>query len=541
MIWIDIKHKDISLIMKQGMNSIVEVLDKATIASIVMISVIVSLLTLSIPIAAQTLVNLIAFGKLLQPVLTLSIIVLVLMIALGALSVWQSIIIEVIQQKLMVKISLNLSRQFTHLSVDNFSSHHGPELVNRFFEVVTINKALSSLLLYGVNLSLQLIFGLILLLFYHPLFLVFDGFIVISIIFIVFLPYRKGLASAEKECTEKHQIGAWLEELLTNRFLFRFNHYRQYATQQTDTRLVAFLKVRNMHFKQLIKHQVGFYLLSATASSLLLGLGGYLVINNQLSLGQLVAAEIVLGALIYAFKRFGVLLENYYDLVASEHKIDMVLNLPTEPVNTELSELIIPIKNITIVTENQEKASSNLENPLVICLDGTRKNESFTDFILGFKNNTNLTVYINEMLCHQEYRRALREHTLLLRDKEWFAGSIYDNLCLNQQSFSIQQLKELLKSFGLMDKIMRQPNGLKSIIYDWEQVFTELEIIQLMVIRAIIAKPQLIIIDRIFDRLTTKDIELLLFHLSTLNNITLLIIITEYKKLIPLSNCLVIS
>ncbi|WED44258.1 ABC transporter transmembrane domain-containing protein [Legionella cardiaca] len=527
--------------MNQGMNSIVEVLDKATIASIVMISVIASLLTLSIPIAAQTLVNLIAFGKLMQPVVTLSVMVLVLMIALGALNVWQSIIIEVIQQKLMVKMSLNLTRQFTQLSLNNFSSHHGPELVNRFFEVPTINKALSSLLLYGVNLSLQLLFGLILLLFYHPLFLVFDGFIILSMILIVLLPYRKGLASAEKECTEKHQIGAWLEELLTNRYLFRFNSYHRYATQQTDKRLVSFLKARNMHFRQLIKHQIGFYLLSALASSLLLGLGGYLVINNQLSLGQLVAAEIVLGALIYAFKRFGVLLENYYDLVASEHKIDMVLNLPTEPINTALSELIIPIKNIMLVTKNQEKKiSCTPENPLVICANETQQQGSCTDFILGFKNNTDLALYINETFCHEEYRRSLREHTLLLRDKEWFAGSVYDNLCLNQSSFSIKQLKELLISLGLMNKIMRQPNGLKSIIYDWEQVFTELELIQLMVIRALVAKPQLIIIDGLFDKLTTKDIELLLDHLATLNE-TIIIIITHYPNLIPLSNRLVLS
>lgn len=526
--------------MRLERNSIVEVLDKATIVSIAMISVIVSLLTLSIPIAAQTLVNLIAFGKLLQPVVTLSIMVLILMIALGVLDIWQIIIIEVIQQKLMVKISLNLTRQFTHLALDNFSSHHGPELINRFFEVVTINKALSSLLLYGVNLSLQLFFGLILLLFYHPLFLVFDAFILLSIMLIVLLPYRKGLASAEKECAEKHQIGAWLEELLTNRFLFRFNRYHQYALQQTDKRLVSFLKARNMHFKQLIKHQIGFYLLSAIASSLLLGLGGYLVINNQLSLGQLVAAEIVLGALIYAFKRFGVLLENYYDLVASEHKIDVVLNLPIEAINSELSELITPIQSMTLVTDNQKKASSSLENPLVICVNEILNQESLTDFILGFKNNHALTLYVNETLCHQEHRRSLRQYTLLLRDQEWFAGSIYDNIRLNQPYFSIQQLKELLKSFGLMEKIMRQPDGLKSIIYDWEQVFTELELIQLMVIRAVLAKPQLIILDRLFDRLTTKEIELLLVHLTALNK-TLLVIVTQYPDLIPLSNCLVLS
>lgn len=526
--------------MKPGIHSIIETLDKTTILSIAMISILVSLLTLSIPIAAQTLVNLIAFGKLLQPVLTLSIMVLVLMIALGALDIWQSIIIEVVQQKLMVKVSFNLSHQFTHVSLDNFSPHHGRELVNRFFEVVSINKALASLLLYGVNLSLQLFFGLILLLFYHPLFLVFDGFIVLSVGLIIWLPRKTGLDSAEEECAGKHQIAVWLEELLTNRLLFRFNRHHQYATLQTDKRLVAFLKARNVHFKQLIKHDIGFYLLSAIASSLLLGLGGYLVINNQLSLGQLVAAEIVLGALIYAFKRFGILLESYYDLVSSDHKIDKILDLPAEYINTELSQLMMPIHNITVVTEGQIKASCTVNNPLLICINETQMLTSLTDFMFGFKNTHALSLYINDMHAHEEYRCCLREHALLMRHNEWFSGSIYDNLRLNQSSFSIQSLKQLLKSFNLMDKIMNQPQGLKSTIDDWEQVFTERERVQLMVIRAMLAKPAVLVIERVFDTLTCNDIEQLLSHLATLDQ-TLLIIITQHRNLISLSNCLVIA
>lgn len=525
--------------MKKGVNAIVEVLDKSTIASIMMISVIVSLLNLSIPIAAQTLVNLIAFGKLLQPVVTLSLIVLILMIALGALDIWQTIIIEIIQQKLMVKISLNITRQFTHLSLNNLEAYHGPELVNYFFEVVTINKSLSSLLLYGINLGLQLFFGLILLLFYHPLFLVFDGFIVLSILLTVFIPYRQGLASAEKECSEKHHIGAWLEALFSNR-LFRFNQYQEYAIQQTDKRLVAFLKARNLHFRQLIKHQIGFYLLSALASGLLLGLGGYLVIINQLSLGQLVAAEIVLGALIYAFRRFSVLLENYYNLVASEHKIELVLNLPTETIHTELNELILPMKNITLVTQDGEKASCTHKNPLMIEVHGRQKKDTFIDFMLGFKDHTGLSMYINKTLCHEPYRRSLRQQTLLLKENEWFAGSLYDNLGLNQSSVSTQQLSDLLRSFGLMDKILSQAHGLKGMIYDWNHFFTEVELTQLMIIRAVLAKPELIIIDTLFDRLSKKDIPIMLDTLSSLPQ-TLLIIVTECPNLLPISNHLVIS
>lgn len=524
---------------KPRRHSLADVLDKSTLLSIAMISVLVSLLTLSIPIAAQTLVNLIAFGKMLQPVITLSLIVLVLMMGLGALNIWQAIIIEIIQQKLMVKISLNLTHQFTHLSLDNFSSHHGPELVNRFFEVTSINKALASLLMYGINLSLQLFFGLTLLLFYHPIFLLFDAFVILSVCLIIFLPYRKAVESAQQECTQKHQIGAWLEELLTNRFLFRFNKNNHYATEQTDARLVYFLKARNTHFKQLIKHQIGFYLLSALASSLLMGLGGYLVINDQLSLGQLVAAEIVLGGLIYTFKRFGLLLENYYDLLASEYKIDTVLNLPTERMQKSFSEWMMPLEKITLDTETRS-ASSKRHHPLVIGIDKTQKENAVTDFILGFQSTLPWTISINDIRCQEVQRRSLREQSMLLRNKEWFAGSIYDNLTLHHSTLSLSQLKTLLVQFGLMDKIMTQPDGLKTVIYDWELVFTELEIIQLMVIRALLAQPHLIVIDRLFDNLTPKEITQLLEHLTRLEH-TLLIIVTQSADLIPLDNRLVLS
>lgn len=521
------------------MNSITDVLDRATILSIVLISIVASFLTLSIPVAAQILINLIAFGKLLQPLVTLSIIVLIVMLALGALNLWQAVIIEVIQQKLMVKISLNLTYQFTHLSLESFSTHHGPELVNRFFEVATIKKSLASLLLYGINLGLQLVLGLLLLLFYHPLFLIFDGFIILGIILIVFIPYRKGLESAKEECTQKHQVGAWLEELLINRFLFRFGFYDRYATMQSDKYLVSFLKARNKHFKQLIKHQFGFYVLSAFASSILLGLGGYLVINNQLSLGQLVAAEIVLGALIYAFKRFGTLLENYYDLIASEGKIDTVLNLPLEELKTELNDLFIPITTIKIKIQNKTEALVTLDKPLLVYSNELDKCKTFTEALLGFRKKFEMEVFVNQSFCSEVHRVALRNHALLLRKPEWFAGSIYDNLLLNQCQISTKIIMEQLQYFKLVEKIMRQPQGLKTIIYDWQALFSELELIQLMVIRAVLHQPQLLVIDRAFDGIEQEKIDQLMVPLFTLKN-TLLLIITQHQKLQHITNCLVL-
>lgn len=513
--------------MKKEMGFIIKTLDRATILSIVMISVLISLLSLTIPVAAQTLINLIAFGGLLQPVITLSIVVFVIMMALGALHVWQIVIVEVIQQKLMVKVSLDLTYQFSHLSLDNFTTHHGPELVNRFFEIVTVKKSIASLLLYGVNLCLQLFFGLLLLLFYHPLFMVFDGFIILGLLLIIVIPYRKGLETAEEECHQKHQIGAWLEEILINRFLLRFNLYHRYATQQADKKLVSFLKVRNRHFKQLLKHHIGLYSLTALASSLLLGMGGYLVINNQLSLGQLVAAEIVLGALIYAFKRFGALLEDFYDLKASQSKLEKVLNLPIDKVQEDLETPFIPIRTIKLKIPGQAEVIASHKSPLLVYSHITDQCQNFTDEILGFKQTINFELFVNNTFCSHDNRILLRRCALLIRRPQWFAGTIYDNLLLNQPQIPHEVIIEQLKKANLLDKIMRQPRGIKTIIYEWQTVFTELELIKFMVVRALLVKPQLLIIDRAFD-LLDQNIDELISQLLTLENTTLLVVSQHY-------------
>lgn len=539
---------------KAGIDSILDVLDPSSIYSILIISIFVSVLSLVVPIAAQTLINLVAFGKLMQPVISLSIMVFILMAGVGVLSIWQTVLIEIIQQKLMVKISLNLAKHFNHLSPTIFSSHNGPELVNRYFEVVVINKALASLLLYGVTLGLQMIFGLILLIFYHPVFLLFDGFILVSLLLIILLPYRKALNCAKEECAQKHIIGSWLEEILINRYLFKYNAYPRYVLEETDKRLVGFLKARNKHFKQLIKHQIGLYALAALASSLLLGIGGYLIINNQLSLGQLVASEIVLGTLIYGFKRLGALLENYYDLISSTGKIDSVLNLPLEHSNNqELANYPLPVlksvhlKFEDIILQEQSNpvsaplnAEASPQNPLLLCFKKEELCTSFIESLSGFKETLSVTIILNGVPCTQKSLIAVRKHSLLIREPQWFAGTIYQNLVLNHRNITLDVVFDLLDKMNLLKKIMECTDGLNTIVHDWQTVFTTTELTLLMITRAIIDKPRLLILDRSLDELRAEDVNRVLSLLLALDNTTL-VITTLKLQIQQLSNRLVFT
>lgn len=523
---------------KGGVHSILEVLDHSSIYSMLIIGVLISLLSLVVPIAAQTLINIVAFGKLLQPVVTLSIMVLILMAGMGVLSIWQMVIIEIIQQKLMVRISLSLAKHFTHLSPTIFSTHNGPELVNRYFEIVVINKALASLLLYGITLGLQMIFGLILLLFYHPVFLLFDAFILISLLLIIVVPYRAALSSAQEECAQKHVIGSWLEEILINKYLFKYNEYPRYVIEQTDKRLVGFLKARNQHFKQLIKHQIGLFALAAIATSLLLGLGGYLIINNQLSLGQLVASEIVLGTLIYGFKRLGALLENYYDLMASAGKIDFALNLPLESShNQELANNLLPAmqsihlgfepilvpSRVNQLHHSPLNAEASPANPLLLIFKEEDACKNLIESLSGLQETLSATISLNGVPCTQKSLIALRKHSLLIREPQWFAGTIYQNLVLNHRSVSMDVICELLKKMKLLEKIMTCSDGLNTLVHDWQTVFTLSELIQLMMVRAIIDKPRLLIIDRSLDELQTEEVDEALSLILALDNTTLVL------------------
>ncbi|MDF1757319.1 MAG: ABC transporter ATP-binding protein [Legionellaceae bacterium] len=512
---------------KTHIDSILSIVDSSTIYSIVLISTMTSILFLVIPVAAQTLVNFIAFGHVLNPVFILSIMVFVLILSAGALSLWHNILIEIIQQKLMVKVGILLTRRFSDLSHKALQSHDGQKEVNKFFDIVVVMKATAGLLLYGVNITLQIFFGLVLLVVYHPYFVIFDILVLFSIFLVVALPFRVAKKTAEEECAQKHSIAEWFDEIVINRYLFKFGNYSKFVLKETDNRLVGFLKVRNRHFRQLIKHQLGFYAISAVASALLLGLGGYLVISDQLSLGQLVASEIIMAAIAYALKQSISILDDYYDLNASLDKFDDLFELPIEGTDKITEEIISTITNLETInltwhTSENEFAATPKSPLLVHSLEHEPIHNWLVDLI-GLTETRTEKISLNGVTCNHNILMALRKRAILLQEPQCFSGTIYENIVLNTPDISMNMVLEKAKLVGLSEKIMSLPNGLLTIIDSWNISFTETESVRLMILRALINNPSLIIIDRTLDSVSLQLIEELLQVLLQLENTTILI------------------
>ena len=304
--------------------------EKSDVSGVIVYGIGASLFALAVPIAAQNIVNAVMLGPVLQPLVVLTIAVFLLLLVSGGLKVLQAISVEIIQRRLFSKVALHLSTSLPKLDSKSLDESDGAELTNRFFEVMSVQKAASIILLDGVTLVLQITVSLILLAVYHPVFVLFDVFILFFLWMIVSLPSQDAIRTSILESKSKYAVMAWLEEIVKNPILSKNPQARDFSFKTVDSLTYSYLKKRKSHFRILLQQVIGIVSLQAVASAALLGIGGYLVMNGQLTLGQLVAAEIALTLSLSAASKLTKVLEAYYDLLASTDKLNQLVNLKIE-------------------------------------------------------------------------------------------------------------------------------------------------------------------------------------------------------------------
>lgn len=270
----------------------------------VIYSAAVGLLSLVVPVATQAVVNTIAFGTLLQPLVYLTLAVL---LALGTSALLQAMrfwVVELIQCRMLVRVASTVVDRLLRARIEAFDREHGPELVNRFFDVVTVQKSAASLLVEGLSIFMQTVIGMILLGIYHPWLLAFDALLVGAIAMVLGPMGRGAIRTSIEESKAKYSLVAWLEEIARHPVTFKSERGSRYALDRANGLVSRYLKERARHFRILMRQKAGFLTLQAIASSLLLGVGGWLVIHRQLTLGQLVAAELIVSLVVSGFSKF---------------------------------------------------------------------------------------------------------------------------------------------------------------------------------------------------------------------------------------------
>lgn len=291
-------------------------------------TVAISLLTLAVPISVQTLIGSVANTALVQPVLVLSLMLFVLLLFSGVLYALRQYVMELFRRRIYSRLNAEIVLRALHADSLFFDTADRRALFSRYFDIMTLQKTVPSLLVGGFSLALQSLVGFIVVSLYHPVFLLMN----IAFVLLVGLIWRvwapRAVQSSMALSHKKYAMADWLSELSGHHHLYRSQHGRDYALTQTEAKTHNYVKTHAQHFKQVFSQSIALLLLYAFASSTLLGLGGWLVIIGELSLGQLVAAELIMTAIFLGFAQANQYLDTYYDLCAGIEELSLLMRIP---------------------------------------------------------------------------------------------------------------------------------------------------------------------------------------------------------------------
>ncbi|HRG17956.1 MAG TPA: ATP-binding cassette domain-containing protein [Flavobacterium lutivivi] len=489
-------------------------LDRKDISQIIFYAIFSGLISLSLPLGIQAIINLIQSGRVSISWIVLVIVVVIGVALVGILSLMQLRITENLQQKIFVRSSFEFSYRIPKIKFEDFYNQYPPELANRFFDTLTIQKGTSKLLIDFSTAILQIIFGIILLSFYHPFFIVF-GFLLLILLYIIFkFSYNSGLSTSLKESKYKYKVASWLQEIARNNFSFKRQEHFDFALNKNNVLVEEYLNYREKHFK-IIKRQfsqlIGFKII-ITASLLLIG--GYLVLNQKMNIGQFVAAEIIILLVINSVEKIILGLESFYDVLTSVEKIGQIVDLSIE--ETPSKNLDYCFTNIALETENLrfkfpdspdyvlDKINLKINPSDKIYLEGDNGSGKTTliKILSGAIKPTSGSFFINDDTYKKidliQYRSQIGTIT---QGETPFEGTILENITFNNPLITDEDVKWAIDSVKLGSFIKSLPNGLETKIFPDGRQLSSSNAQKILLARSIVNKPKILFYEEPLDKM----------------------------------------
>lgn len=521
--------------------------ERADVVVILLFSIINGVLLLATPLAVDAVVNNIAFGGrqgvYVQALVIISVALFAFLLFVAVLRGAQHYVMEIIQRRLFLRMTADLAYRLPRAETAALDQTSGPELVNRFFEVITLQKTSSLLLLEGINVILGMFIGLLVLGFYHPYLLAFDLVLVAALAGIIFLMGRGAVPTSVRESHAKHAVAGWLEQVALLPLLFKSRGASEFALQRADALGAEYLEARRAHFRVLLRQIVGLLALQAIASGALLVIGGLLVLHGELTLGQLVASELIVGAIVASVAKFGKHLESWYDAMAATDKLGFLADLPVEsgqgevpaarpgpaevelkqvsfgydptrPVLREISLRLPPGARVAVVSAAGHGASTLL------------------DLLYGLRRPQQGMVLIDGLDARHWDRDALRRQVALVRGTEIVEGTIAENVRLGRADLTLDDVRRALECVGLIQTVLAFPDGLETRLKFGGRPLSSTQRIRLVLARAIIGRPRLLLLDELLEGLDLQTVAELEKYLFAPENPWTLVLVTRDADLV---------
>lgn len=522
--------------------------EKKDVTNIYFYAILNGLVQLSVPLGIQSIVSFVMGAT-----MATSIYILIAFVVLGTwlvgyfrLKVMQ--IIEKIQQKIFVEFSLAFAEKLPKVNLSATRKYYLPELVNRFFDTQNLQKGISKILLEIPTALIQILFGILLLSFYHPWFLVFGALVIICVIFIFRFTMESGIKSSIDESDRKYDVASWLEDIAASIKTFKLNSKTEIHVAETDNRVVNYLNDRTSHFRVLVIQYKTIVAFKVIITLVMLVIGTYLLVNQQLNIGAFIATEIVVLTIMTAVEKLIISLESYYDVIAALAKLNKVTDLPEEDLGAitlenQNSGFEIEFKEVNFAFNDYQMILENVnfklaENSLNVITGSLGAGKSLLlNMMTSFYEPSSGRILIDKIPLKNVDKISLRNQIgMFLEDMTIIKGTVYENIVLGQTHISAEQILEASEQIGIEDFSSQFSNGFFTNISETDTEISFSSKKKILLLRALVGERRLLILEDPLDGMDDAFKVKMREHLSNLKENTTIIVVSEDPEMIEIAD-----
>jgi ATP-binding cassette, subfamily B, bacterial len=511
-------------------------LDGKEITALYLLSILSGLIQLSLPLGIQAIINfaIVATGRKQLPA---SMWVLILLVVLGVLftgmlKINQMKIVEKIQQKIFTRFSFEFSYRIPKLNVKSIDQYHLPELVNRFFDIPTLQKSLAKLLLDIPTAVIQLCFGLILLAFYNSVFIVFGIILLVVLYLILYFSSPKGFEASLEESNYKYDLGGWVQEIARGIKTFKFFNSFNLHLEKTNHLLEGYLHARNRHFQILKIQYWSLVVFKILITAAMLIVGGVLLIRQQINIGQFIAAEIIILTIMNAVEKLIVSLETVYDLLTSVEKINKITEKPIDEEGSyefvKKQGIEIEAKNLSFGFEKNDilqNISFNIKpgQKVAITGDGDSGKTVLLRLLTGVFQDFEGDLSFDQIPINNYNLNTLRNHIgIYMQKQDIFSASLWENITLGNTNINEQDVLDTFKIVGLESFYKSLNKGFDTHLEPTGKQLSSSNVQKLLIARSLLNQPALLLLDEPMKLIAADDKQYLQNYLFGLKDVTII-------------------